>query len=120
MHLTNWLHGLTEQLSRTRRHQRIKRRKQLRHTPPIERLEDRILLTAPEAFDDGVYDATDDKLDTAADSLDGVLFNDTDAENDPLTAVLDIGPSNGSLTLNSDGSFVYTANTDYTGTDSFT
>ena len=50
----------------------------------------------------------------------GVLSNDTDAENDPLTAILDNSPVNGSLTLNSDGSFTYTPNTDFAGSDSFT
>ncbi|MCZ8190879.1 MAG: Ig-like domain-containing protein [Microcystis sp. LE19-338.1B] len=50
----------------------------------------------------------------------GVLNNDTDAENEPLTAVIETNPSNGNLTLNSDGSFSYTPNTDFVGTDSFT
>src|SRR5439155_1492674 len=38
----------------------------------------------------------------------GVLGNDSDADGDPLSAVLVSPPSFGSLTLNSDGSFVYT------------
>jgi RHS repeat-associated protein len=50
----------------------------------------------------------------------GVLNNDTDAENEPLTAVIETNPSNGNLTLNSDGSFSYTPNTDFVGTDNFT
>jgi len=50
----------------------------------------------------------------------GVLGNDTDANNDPLTAVLDSNPSNGTLTLNADGSLTYTPNTGFSGTDSFT
>ncbi len=50
---------------------------------------------------------------------DGVLANDTDADSDPLTAVLDSGPSNGSLTLNSDGSFSYEPDPDYCGPDGF-
>ena len=50
----------------------------------------------------------------------GVLNNDTDTENQPLTAVIETNPSNGNLTLNSDGSFSYTPNTDFVGTDSFT
>ena len=52
--------------------------------------------------------------------VDGVLFNDTDAESDPLTAALVTGPTNGTLTLNGDGSFNYTPNTDFVGSDSFT
>jgi hypothetical protein len=50
----------------------------------------------------------------------GVLENDTDADGDPLTAILNIDPSNGALTLISDGSFTYTPNTNFTGPDTFT
>ena len=35
----------------------------------------------------------------------GVLGNDTDPDGDALSAVLVSGPSNGTLTLNADGSF---------------
>jgi hypothetical protein len=52
----------------------------------------------------------------------GVLGNDTDAENDPLTAVLVTDVSNGTLSLNPspDLSFTYDPNLDFVGTDSFT
>jgi len=50
----------------------------------------------------------------------GVLANDTDAEGSTLTAVLNSGPSHGTLTLNANGSFTYTVATGYTGSDSFT
>jgi hypothetical protein len=58
----------------------------------------------------------------------GVLENDEDTQNsgdegDPgtgLTANLVDGPSSGSLALNSDGSFTYTPNPGFFGTDSFT
>ena len=50
----------------------------------------------------------------------GVLGNDTDINGDTLTATKVTNPSNGTVTLNSDGSFVYTPATGYTGTDSFT
>ncbi len=50
----------------------------------------------------------------------GVLGNDTDADGDPLSAALTGTPSNGSASLNSDGSFTYTPNSGFTGTDSFT
>jgi hypothetical protein len=53
-------------------------------------------------------------------SAPGVLENDSDADGDALTAVLVSGPSNGTLSLNSDGSFVYTPNSPGPGTDSFT
>jgi uncharacterized repeat protein (TIGR01451 family) len=51
---------------------------------------------------------------------DGVLANDTDADSDPLTAVLDTTTSNGVLVLNSDGSFTYTPTANTCGADSFT
>ena len=50
----------------------------------------------------------------------GVLANDTDADGDPLTAVLMSAPSNGTVTLNSNGSFTYTPNPAFTGADAFT
>ena len=50
----------------------------------------------------------------------GVLGNDTDPNGDTLTAAVVTGVSNGTLTLNPDGSFVYTPNTGYIGADSFT
>jgi VCBS repeat-containing protein len=50
----------------------------------------------------------------------GVLANDTDADADTLTAVLVSGPSYGALTLNPNGSFVYTPQDYYNGTDWFT
>jgi len=49
-----------------------------------------------------------------------VLTNDTDAESDALTAVLDSDVSNGSLTLNANGTFSYVHNGSETTTDSFT
>jgi VCBS repeat-containing protein len=53
-------------------------------------------------------------------SAPGVLDNDTDAEGAALTAQLVSGPSHGALTLNSNGSFVYTPAANYVGSDSFT
>lgn len=50
----------------------------------------------------------------------GVLTNDSDANNDSLTAVLVSGPAHGTLVLNADGSFVYTAETGFFGEDGFT
>ena len=50
----------------------------------------------------------------------GVLHNDSDSDGDTLTATLGTGPSHGSLTLNSDGSFAYTPNSGWSGSDSFT
>jgi hypothetical protein len=50
----------------------------------------------------------------------GVLANDTDVNGDALTAVLGTGPVNGDLVFNPDGSFSYTPDTDFIGTDTFT
>ena len=50
----------------------------------------------------------------------GPLANDIDADGDRLTAVLVSGPVFGVLTLNPDGSYVYTPNPGFVGTDSFT
>ncbi len=48
-----------------------------------------------------------------------VLFNDTDADGNTLTAAVVFGPSHGALTLNSNGSFTYTPDTGYNGPDTF-
>ncbi len=50
----------------------------------------------------------------------GVLANDTDVDGDPLTAVLASGPAHGTLVLDADGSFTYTPDAMFHGTDSFT
>ena len=57
---------------------------------------------------------------TLAVAAPGVLGNDSDADGDPLAAVLASGPASGSLTLNGDGSFSYTPHAGFAGTDSFT
>jgi VCBS repeat-containing protein len=54
------------------------------------------------------------------DAVSGVLTNDTDADGDTLTAIVVSGPAHGNLTLNPDGSFTYTPNSGYFGSDSFT
>ncbi|HLQ79063.1 MAG TPA: cadherin-like domain-containing protein, partial [Terriglobia bacterium] len=53
-------------------------------------------------------------------TIPGVLANDTDADGNAITAVLNSGPSHGALTLNANGSFTYTATAGFTGSDSFT
>lgn len=50
----------------------------------------------------------------------GLLGNDTDIENDQLSAVLVNDVSQGTLSLGSDGSFVYNPDPGFFGTDSFT
>jgi hypothetical protein len=50
----------------------------------------------------------------------GVLANDQDIEDTRLTVTLVNGVSHGTLTLNTDGSFIYTPNSDFRGEDTFT
>jgi len=50
----------------------------------------------------------------------GVLGNDTDGNGSALAAILVTGPSHGSLTLNANGSFIYTPAANYVGADGFT
>ncbi len=74
--------------------------------------------SAPVANDDGYSTDEDTALSVPAA---GVLGNDTDGENDTLTASLVSGPTNAaSFNLNGDGSFSYTPNPNFNGSDSFT
>ncbi len=50
----------------------------------------------------------------------GVLANDTDAENEPLTAILVKQAAHGTVTLRADGGFDYTPNAGFVGVDGFT
>jgi VCBS repeat-containing protein len=52
----------------------------------------------------------------------GLLSNDNDVDNaaGQLTALLGVGPANGTLSLAADGSFTYTPSATFTGVDSFT
>jgi hypothetical protein len=50
----------------------------------------------------------------------GVLANDNDAEGDSLTSLLQTTVTHGTLNLNTDGGFSYTASAGFTGNDSFT
>ncbi|MGI8978866.1 MAG: Ig-like domain-containing protein [Pirellulaceae bacterium] len=65
------------------------------------------------------YSTGEDVTLTASAAM-GVLANDFDPQDLPLTAELVSGPANGTLTLNADGSFSYTPSAHYYGTDSFT
>ena len=49
----------------------------------------------------------------------GVLANDTDIENDPMTVVLERGPEHGKLQLDVHGSFHYVPDDGFRGTDLF-
>lgn len=74
--------------------------------------------TAPTSLGDSYSTDEDTALNIPAS---GVLGNDSDNENDALTAVLVSGPTNAaSFTLNANGSFSYMPNADFNGSDSFT
>jgi len=53
-------------------------------------------------------------------STNGVLANDSDSDGDPLTALLVTPVSNGFVALNSDGTFLYVPDSDFSGIDTFT
>ena len=53
-------------------------------------------------------------------ALTGVLANDTGLGDGGLVLTVTVGPANGSVTLNNDGSFAYTPNANANGADSFT
>ena len=72
---------------------------------------------APTATADTYAVSQDRALSVAAP---GVLINDRDVDGNPISAVLVTAPVNGQLLLNADGSFTYTPNVGYVGSDSFT
>ncbi|MGE0737076.1 MAG: Ig-like domain-containing protein, partial [Alphaproteobacteria bacterium] len=80
-------------------------------------------------LDVGDYDnppvALPDTATTAEDTpvtvpANGVLANDSDPESNPITIIGNSDPANGTVTLGSDGSYVYTPDADFNGTDQFT
>ncbi len=73
--------------------------------------------SAPVAQNDDYNTSQDTPLNVSAP---GVLSNDNDPDGDPVSAQLVSTVTNGILTLNLDGSFVYSPNVGYTGQDSFT
>jgi hypothetical protein len=73
--------------------------------------------TPPVANNDNFSTAFQTPLTVAAP---GVLGNDNDADGDTLTAVQQSNPANGTANLNANGSFTYTPDNGFSGTDSFT
>jgi hypothetical protein len=61
-----------------------------------------------------------DQNDTLHVPAGGILANDSSAHGHTLAAVLLVSPSHGTLSLTTDGSFTYTPNEGFYGTDSFT
>jgi len=76
-----------------------------------------VVNTTPTARADGhalLHDTT-----LSVDAATGVLANDSDLDQDAMTATLVTGVSNGTLTFHSDGSFDYAPNPGFVGTDFF-
>ena len=69
---------------------------------------------------DGVADEFTVAPSSALNELIGVLANDSDIENDPLTAVLVDSPSHGIVLLARNGTFQYIPFGNFVGTDTFT
>ncbi|MDM8536180.1 Ig-like domain-containing protein, partial [Desulfobacterales bacterium HSG17] len=63
---------------------------------------------------------TDEDTKLAIDAESGILANDSDPDKDKLAASIVEKTSNGELTLNNDGSFIYTPAKNFSGTDIFT
>src|SRR5207248_2126878 len=82
----------------------------------VSELEPRIVLSGnpPVAVNDAYSVHQGQTLTVAATS--GVLANDTDAENDSLSAIVMLGPSHGRLSLGSNGSFTLTPTSGFSGT----
>jgi large repetitive protein len=71
----------------------------------------------PEAVNDAYGVAEDGVLTIGAP---GMLANDTDVDSASLSATKVSNPANGAVALNANGSFSYTPNANFNGTDSFT
>jgi subtilisin-like proprotein convertase family protein len=73
--------------------------------------------TVPVAGDDNYSTSPEQPLVISAASL---LDNDSDADGDPLMVANFTQPANGQLVDNGDGTYTYTPNAEFAGTDSFT
>jgi hypothetical protein len=73
--------------------------------------------SAPTAENDSY--AVDEDSSLTVSVADGVLANDAGNEMSSLIALIVSDPANGTLQLNSDGSFIYQPNPDFNGSDSF-
>src|SRR5579864_1098364 len=72
----------------------------------------------PTAIDDWYTVVSGQTLTVGA--VTGVVSNDISGSANPLSAVLNSQPTNGTVTLNSDGSFSYSPNANFYGLDTFT
>ncbi|MFC1609682.1 Ig-like domain-containing protein [Myxococcota bacterium] len=62
---------------------------------------------------------TDEDTPLEPDLASGVLANDVEVDGEAMTAVVDTLPAHGTLTLATDGSFIYEPESDFNGDDSF-
>jgi VCBS repeat-containing protein len=69
---------------------------------------------------DDIYFIASNETEVSVNAEVGVLQNDSDSENQDLTAMIATDPANGVVSLQADGSFIYTANNAGITTDSFT
>ena len=89
-------------------------------TPTIVPTPSEVVNRPPDAIDDSITvdnGGAATKLDSGPSS---VLANDSDPEGDEITAVLVTGPLHGSVTLNPDGTFMYSHDGSDSESDSFT
>ena len=70
--------------------------------------------TAPEARNDARSTVEDGPV------TGNVLSNDSDTDDDDLSVIINTRPKHGTLTIGQDGSYSYTPEPDFNGTDSFT
>ncbi|HKL88836.1 MAG TPA: cadherin-like domain-containing protein, partial [Salinibacter sp.] len=78
------------------------------------------MVNVPPTASDDEYVVKQGQTLSVADSTNGVLGNDSDGDGHPLDATLADGPAKGSVTLNPNGTFEYTPNRGFDGTDAFT
>ncbi len=77
-------------------------------------------ITSANGVPNAAPDSSSVRAGQAVTDLGGVLNNDDDPDDDPLTAVLAGEPAKGTVSLQPDGSYTYRANKKAKGTDSFT
>ncbi|MFT5522487.1 MAG: VCBS repeat-containing protein [Pirellulaceae bacterium] len=74
---------------------------------------------APPTATNDTYNAVEDQT-LIVNFATGLLANDSDSAGDSISALLESAPDHGTVELGGDGSFQYTPNANYFGTDSFT
>jgi VCBS repeat-containing protein len=80
----------------------------------------RLSITSANGIPDADPDSNTVRAGLAVTDERGVLRNDGDPDNDPLTAVLAGEPAKGTVSLQPDGSYTYLANKKAKGVDTFT